>query len=101
MDPVRRALFVLLFASVLMTEPTQARALGPDRPAFEPISTAQWIQRLAVALRRTVQPAATPPAWHRYRPSSPEIVPVDPQVAVAHPTREPHAFRLPPPTSEG
>jgi hypothetical protein len=98
MDPVRRALFLLFFASVVLTEPTQARALAPERGGMTPVATAQWIQRIAISLRRTVEPAALPPAWHRYRPSTPAPTPLDPQVAAAHPVREADAFRLPPPT---
>jgi hypothetical protein len=98
MDPVRRALFLLLFASVLVAEPGQSRAaIGAERSEM-PAATARWIHQLAVTLRRTVQPAAvTVPSWHAFRPPLPQITPVDAQVAAVHPAREAHAFRLPPP----
>jgi hypothetical protein len=98
MDPVRRALFLLLFASVVMTEPTQSRAASPDRSSSPPTATARWIKHLAVALRRTVEPAASPPAWHGFRPAARSPISLNAQIAAAHPAREPHAFRLPPPT---
>ena len=104
MDPVRRALFLLLFASVLVSEPGTSRAaIGIER-AEVPASTAaaRWIQELAVTLRRTVQPAAIAvPSWHRFRVVTPPLAVADTQVAAAHPAREPHAFRLPPPVNEG
>jgi hypothetical protein len=104
MDPVRRALFLLLFASVLVAEPGSSRAaIGAERAEVPAATaTARWIQELAVTLRRTVQPAAiTVPSWHRFRPVTPPIAAVDTQVLAAHPAREPHAFRLPPPAHEG
>lgn len=99
MDPVRRVLLLLLLTSVVMTEPTQARTFGPERDVMSPTTAARWIHHLAVALRRTVQPATTtPPAWHKFRPALPGIAPIAAQVAAVHPAREAHAFRLPPPS---
>lgn len=100
MDPVRRALFLLLFASVVLTEPGQLRAISAERPDLPPVTTAQWIKQLAVSLRRTIEPAALPPAWHCFRPALAAPLPREKQVDTSHPAREPHAFRLPPPTRE-
>lgn len=98
MDPVRRVLLLLLLSSVVMTEPTQARMLGPERESRSPVTPAQWIEQLAVAIRRTVKPATiTPPAWHKFKIKSIPATALQAQVAAAHPAREPHAFRLPPP----
>lgn len=103
MDPVRRALFLLLLASVLVAEPGQMRAAIADRTELPAATaTARFIHELAVTLRRAVRPAAvTLPTWHAFRPAIVTPPTIDAQVAVAHPAREPHAFRLPPPQRKG
>lgn len=99
MDSMRRALLLLLLVSVAMTEPTQARVPGAEREVASTAATARWIQHLATTLRRTVKPAAiTPPSWHKFKSVLPTFIEADAQVIAAHPAREPHAFRLPPPT---
>lgn len=103
MDPVRRAFFLLFFASVLLAEPGQARALiaveRAEIPAANP--TARWIEELAVTLRQSIRPAAaiSLPAWHAFRPDALVPLPLADQVAAAHPTFVAHAFRLPPPVA--
>ncbi len=61
MDPIRRLILLGLVASVILTEPTQARALfeSPDQFAGrQPVTATQrFIRQLAVVLRQTVKPA--------------------------------------------
>lgn len=62
MDPIRRLILLGLVASVILSEPTQARALFAARSHAadrQPDTAAQrFIQQLAVVLRQTVKPAA-------------------------------------------
>lgn len=62
MDPIRRLILLGLVASVILAEPTQARALFAARSHAadrQPdTATQRFIQQLAVVLRQTVKPAA-------------------------------------------
>ena len=103
MDPLRRLIFLALLASVVMIEPTQARALtaagvaDAGRPTLAPGSS--WIGRLSTLLRKTVRPVArTGPPRRRRRLIDVARPPAAPAgVAVRHATFVAHAFRLPPP----
>ncbi len=100
MDPIRRLILFGIVASVILTEPTQARALFAARgdPADRQPATAtqQFIRQLAVVLRQTVKPALQN---LRKWVEPLELVPhVD--VARATQTRsplQPHLYDLPPP----
>ena len=101
MDPIRRLIFLALLASVVMAEPTQARALtaaviaDAERPALVPGS---WIGRLSTLLRKTVRPIARTGPRRRRRPID-VARRLDGLLDAArrHATFAAHAFRLPPP----
>ena len=102
MDPIRRLIFLALLASVVMAEPTQARALSAAviaedaRPALVPGDS--WIRRLSVLLRKTVRPIARSGPQRRRRLIDVARALVTPLAAShSHATFAAHAFRLPPP----
>ena len=62
MDPLRRLIFLALFASVVVAEPTQLRALtaamSADAAAAKPSWVpGGWARRIAILLRTTIRPA--------------------------------------------
>lgn len=104
MDPFRRLIFLALFASVVVAEPTQLRAMtaaamldaAEARPTLVPGS---WVRRLSNLLRKSVRPIAAN-AWRRRRrliDVARSLVEPIAQIARPHALVSVHALRLPPP----
>ena len=106
MDPIRRLIFLALFASVLVAEPTQLRAMTAaamlDAAEARPtLVTGSWVRRLSNLLRKSVRPIAAN-AWRR-KPRLIDVVrsliaPI-PQVAMPHARVNLRSLYLPPPAS--
>lgn len=104
MDPFRRLIFLALFASVLVAEPTQLRAMTAaamlDAADARPtLVTGSWVRRLSNLLRKSVRPIASA-RWRR-KPRLIDVVrslvPPIPQVAMPHLAIDFHSLYLPPP----
>lgn len=104
MDPIRRLIFLALFASVMVAEPTQLRAMTAaamlDAAEARPVLvTGSWVRRLSNLLRKTVRPIAASP-WRRRRRLIDvvrSLVTPVPQVAMPHATVDLRSLYLPPP----
>ena len=96
MEQLRRVMFLVLFASVVATEPTHARTIAAEQANVPAPTSARWIQRLAVTLRRTAQ-TITLRVPARFDAIVRTLLAAPSQVTAAHATFTSHAFRLPPP----
>lgn len=100
MDPIRRLLMLSIVASVLLAEPTQARALFASKehaPSRTPATaTERFIRQLAVVLRQTVKPAIHRPASLSLLVRSIAPAPCWRDLSVPSPLL-PHESDLPPP----
>lgn len=104
MDPIRRLIFLALFASVVVAEPSQLRAMtaaaildaAEARPTLVPGS---WARRLSNLLRKSVRPIAANGWRRRVRLIDVARAAVDSvaQIARPHALLCPLSLRLPPP----
>ena len=106
MNPLRRLIFLALLTSVVMAEPTNARALtaaviADAAEATPTLVPGSWVRRLSTLLRRTVRPAVDAIARRRRRLSdAARALVATPGIASVHATFAAHVFRLPPPFAQ-